>query len=120
MIINAEQTRTQEDLDNNLWLVDFRDEDKGIRGRIEIPSEIANMENVKDFEIEILARSKLKKEPDFKDVRIAFNGFNFRMKPVGKEKAYTLSAGGLILRLFASKKIAEFKLALKEFVVLVR
>ena len=61
MIIKAERMRIEEDTDNNLWLIDFRDEKKGLRGRIEIPSKIVSMEEDKEFEVEIILRKKIKK-----------------------------------------------------------
>lgn len=120
MIINAERMRIEEDTDNDLWLVDFRDEDKGLRGRIEIPTKIISMEEVKKFEVEILSRKKVKKDLDYKDARLVFNATSFRTKPLGDEKTYSFSAGGLMLRLFSGKPVSEFKAALKEYIIIIR
>ena len=120
MIIKAERMRTELDSDNDLWLVDFRDEDQGLRGRIEVPSKIASMEDVKNFEIEIIARDTVKKPVDYSGAMIAYNAINFRTKPLGAEKVYSLSAGGLLLRLFSGKPLKDFKTVLKEFIVVVR
>ncbi|MFX0122260.1 MAG: hypothetical protein ACFFAE_01370 [Candidatus Hodarchaeota archaeon] len=121
MIIKAERMRTELDADNDLWLVDFRDENQGLRGRIEVPSKLVSMEDVKDFEIEIIARDAVKKKPiDYSDAMIAYNAINFRTKPLGTEKVYSFSAGGLILRLFSGKPLKDFKTVLKEFIIVVR
>ncbi len=120
MIIKAEKMRTEHDLDNDLYLIDFRDEDQGIRGKIEIPSKIVAMDDAKDFEINIIPRDPLKDPMDYKDAKIAFNAINFRTKPLGAEKVYSFSAGGLILRLFSGTPLPEFKTVLKEFLIIVR
>jgi hypothetical protein len=120
MIIKAERKRIEEDVDNNLWLIDFRDEKQDLRGRIEIPSTIAKMEEVKEFEIEIISSEKKKEPIDNSNARIIFNSTSFRTKPLGKEKIYSFSAGGLIVRLFVKKALPEFKGALKEYVIIVR
>ncbi|MFW9905665.1 MAG: hypothetical protein ACFFFH_15130 [Candidatus Thorarchaeota archaeon] len=120
MIIKAERMRTELDSDNDLWLIDFRDDDKGLRGKIEIPSKIASMEEVKSFEIEIIPRDSIKKPLDYSNAKIAFNAINFRTKPLGAEKVYLFSAGGLLLRLFSTKAIKDFKTVLKGFVIIVR
>ncbi|MFX0173021.1 MAG: hypothetical protein ACFE9L_14000 [Candidatus Hodarchaeota archaeon] len=120
MKINAERMRIEEDTDNDLWLVDFRDEEKSLRGRIEIPTKIVSFEEVKKFEVEILSRKKVKKEIDYKDARIVLNVTSFRTKPLGDEKTYSFSAGGLMLRLFSGKPISEFKAALKEYILIIR
>lgn len=124
MIIKAERNRIEEDNDNNLWLIDFRDEKQNLRGRIEIPSTIAKMEEVKEFEIEIISSEKKKEPIDNSNARIIFNSTSFRTKPLGKgkekEKIYSFSAGGLIVRLFVEKALPEFKGALKEYVIIVR
>jgi hypothetical protein len=120
MIVKAERMRAELDSDNDLWLIDFRDENQGLRGRIEIPSTIASMEDVKSFEIEVIARDSVKKPLDYSGAIIAYNATNFRAKPLGAENVYSFSAGGLILRLFSSKKIKGFKTALKSFIIIVR
>ncbi len=120
MIIKAERMRIEEDVDNNLWLIDFRDEKKGLRGRIEIPSGIISMEEVKEFEVEIILRSELKGPIDRSNARIIFNATSFRTKPLGEEKIYSFSAGGLLIRLFSGKALPEFKGALKEYTIIVR
>jgi len=120
MIIKAERMRAELDSDNDLWLIDFRDEDQGLRGRIEIPSTIVTMEDVKNFEIEIIPRDSVKKPPDYSGAMIAYNATNFRTKPLGTEKVYSFSAGGLMLRLFSSKTIKGFKTVLKGFIIIVR
>jgi hypothetical protein len=120
MIIKAERMRTELDSDNDLWLIDFRDEEQGLRGKIEIPSKIVSMEEVKSFEIEIVTRDSLKKPLDYSDAKIAYNATNFRTKPLGTERVYSFSAGGLMLRLFANKAIKDFKTVLKGFVIIVR
>jgi len=117
MIIKAERMRIEEDIDNDLWLVDFRDEEKGIRGRIEIPSKIVSMEEMKQFEIEILP---FKEKQSYEDSLIAFNARSFRTKRSGEEKTYSLSAGGLMLRLFTQKPVKEFRTAFKEYTILIR
>lgn len=120
MIIKAERMRTELDSDNDLWLVNFRDEDQGLRGRIEIPSKIVSMEDVKNFEIEIIPSDSVKEPLDYSSAMIVFNAINFRTKPLGTEKVYSFSAGGLILRLFSGKPIKELRTILKGFVVIVR
>ncbi|MHA2243454.1 MAG: hypothetical protein ACXADY_00645 [Candidatus Hodarchaeales archaeon] len=120
MIIKAEKMRMEHDSDNDLWLIDFRDEEKGLRGRVEIPSKMVSMEDVKDFEIEINPKDSLTDPLDYTDVKIVLNAVNFRTKPLGTDKVYSFSAGGLILRLFSVKPLSEFKTALKEFVIIVR
>ncbi len=118
MIINAEIFQLEEDYDNDLWLIDFRDEEKGLRGKIDIPSKVANLQNAKKIRIEVKPFDKKKKS--FKDCLIAFNATSFRTKPVGEEKIYSFSAGGLIFRIFSGKAIPEFKLPLKEYQIIVR
>ena len=120
MIIKAERMRIEEDTDNNLWLIDFRDEKKGLRGRIEIPSKIVSMEEVKEFEVEIISRKKIKEPLDKSNARIIFNATSFKTKPLGEEKIYSFSAGGLLIRLFSGKTLPEFKGTLKEYTVIVR
>ncbi|MHA1542921.1 MAG: hypothetical protein ACTSQH_08080 [Candidatus Hodarchaeales archaeon] len=118
MIINAEVFQLEEDYDNNLWRIDFRDEKQNLRGKIEIPSKILDMKDRKNFQIEILPN--VSDKPTFKDELIAFNAINIRTKSVGKDRVYTFSAGGLMTRLFTSKVIKQFKLPLKEFSITVR
>ena len=118
MIINAEIFQLEEDYDNDLWLIDFRDEEKGLRGKIDIPSKVANMHNKKKVRIEVQPYKKRKKS--FKDCLIVFNATSYRTKPVGEDKVYSFSAGGLILRIFSGKAIPEFKLPLKEYQIIVR
>jgi hypothetical protein len=120
MIINAERMRIEEDADNDLWLIDFRDDEKGLRGKIEIPSDLASMEDVKEFELEILSRKKIKTISEYKDAKIVFNARSFRTKPIAGERVYSFSAGGLILRIFSTKIIPEFKAALKEYIIIIR
>ena len=120
MIINAERMRIEHDEDNDLWLIDFRDEDQGLRGRIEIPSRIVSMENTTDFKVEIISRSSSNETLDFKDALIAFNATRFRIKPRDGENIYSFSAGGLSLRLFSGEKIREFKGLIREYIIIVR
>lgn len=120
MIIKAERMRTELDSDNDLWLIDFRDEEQGLRGRIEIPSKIASMEDVKNFEIEVIPRDTVKEPLDYSDAMIAYNAINFRTKPLGTEKVYSFSAGGLTLRLFSGNPLKDFKTVLKDFIIVVR
>ena len=118
MIINAEIFQLEEDNDNNLWLIDFRDEEKGSRGKIEIPTRIVNLQDTKKIQIEV--NPQVKKKKSFKDCLIAFNATSFRTKPIGKEKVYSFSAGGLIFRIYSGKAIPEFKVPLKEYQIIVR
>ncbi len=122
MIIKAERLRIEEDLDNQLWLVDFRDEkDSGVRGRIEIPTTLAkDFEDIKKFEIEVLPRKGMTSDPDYSGVRISYNAISFRVKPTTGERIYSFSAGGLMLRVYSKKPISELKPALRKFVILVR
>ncbi len=120
MIINAERMRIEEDTDNDLWLIDFRDEDRGIRGRVEIPSKIVSMEGVSNFDIEIISRKELKDPQNYKNAKIVFNATSFRTKPLGDEKTYSFSSGGLMLRLFAGSPISEFKAALKDYIIIIK
>ncbi|MFX0014569.1 MAG: hypothetical protein ACFFB2_05420 [Promethearchaeota archaeon] len=120
MIIQAERMRIEHDSDNDLYLIDFRDEEKGLRGKIEIPSKIVAMEDMKSFEIEVIPRDSISDPLDYSNAKIAFNAINFRTKPIGAEKVYSFSAGGLILRIFSSAPLKEFKTVLKEFVIVVR
>ena len=120
MIIKAERMRAELDSDNNLWLIDFRDEDQGLRGRIEIPLAIVSMEDVKSFKIEIIPLDSVKKPLDYSNAMIVYNATNFRSKPLGTERVYSFSAGGLMLRLFSNKAIRGFKTVLKSFLIIVR
>ncbi|MFX1286153.1 MAG: hypothetical protein ACFFB5_21090 [Promethearchaeota archaeon] len=120
MIIQAERMRTEHDSDNDLFLIDFRDEDKGLRGKIEIPSRIVDMEEEKSFEVEIIPLDSIKDPLDYTDAKIVFNAVNFRTKPLGTERIYSFSSGGLILRLFSGKPLPEFKTVLRKFVIIVR
>lgn len=120
MIIKAEKMRVEHDSDNDLLYIDFRDEKKEIRGKIEIPSKIVSMEDVKDFEVEIIPHASVKKPLDHSDAQIVFNAINFRTKPLGAEKIYSFSAGGLMLRLFSVTPLPEFKTVLKEYLIIVR
>ncbi|MHA2175462.1 MAG: hypothetical protein ACXABI_11585 [Candidatus Hodarchaeales archaeon] len=113
MILNAEIFQIEEDFDNNLWIIDFKEEEKAIRGKIEIPSKIVNLTNKKNITIEVVPSSKEKEIPN--DAIIALNVMSFRTKPLGKEKIYSFSAGGLIFRLFSTKDISEFKSPLREY-----
>ena len=119
MIINAEVFQLEEDFDNNLWLIDFRDEKLGLRGKIEIPSKIADLHDVKNLQIEVISAAK-KKKPSFKDAKVALNATSYRTKPVGKEKIYSFSSGGLTFRLFSGKVLPEFKSPFKEYMIIVR
>jgi hypothetical protein len=118
MIINAEIFQLEEDYDNNLWLIDFRDEEKNLRGKIEIPSKIVKMQKTKKIQIEVKPLGKRKQS--FKDCLIVYNATSFRTKPTGEEKIYSFSAGGLIFRIFSGKAIPEFKTPLKEYQIIVR
>ena len=118
MILNAEIFQVEEDIDNEIWIIDFKDEEKSIRGKIEIPSKVANFENKKNFTLEIQPSNQEFRIP--KDTIIALNAISFRTKPVGKEKIYSLSAGGLILRLFSTKNISEFKSPLREYMLILK
>jgi hypothetical protein len=120
MIIKAERMRIEEDTDNNLWIIDFRDEKKDLRGKIEIPSKIVSMEEAKELEIEIYPRGQLKEPIDNSNSQIVFNAKTFRTKPENEEKIYSFSAGGLMIRIFSGKAIPEFKGALKEYIIIVR
>lgn len=120
MIIKAERMRIEHDSDNDLWYIDFRDEKKGLRGRIDIPSNIVAMEDVKEFEVEIIPYDPRKTTSDFTEARIVFNSVNFRTKPVGAEKIYSFSAGGIMLRIFSREALTEFKTPLKRFLIIVR
>ncbi|MFW9778744.1 MAG: hypothetical protein ACFFE8_07795 [Candidatus Heimdallarchaeota archaeon] len=122
MIIKAERMRIEEDLDNGLWIVDFRDEDDtGLRGRIEIPTMLASdFADLKKFQIEVLAEQDMAEKPDYTGVRIGYNTTSFRVKPTAEERIYSFSAGGLMLRVFSRTPIKELRPALRKFVVLVR
>ena len=118
MLINAEVFQLEEDIDNNLWLIDFRDEKLGLRGRIEVPSKIVDLRDAKKLQIEVVTAKK--KAPSFKDAKIVLNAINYRTKPAGKEKIYSFSSGGLTFRLFSGKVIPAFKLPFKEYLIVVR
>ncbi|MHA1976166.1 MAG: hypothetical protein ACW98F_00890 [Candidatus Hodarchaeales archaeon] len=118
MLINAEVFQLEEDFDNNLWLIDFRDEKLGLRGRMEIPSKLADLHDAKNLQIEVVAAKK--KTPSFKDAKIALNAISYRTRPTGKEKIYSFSSGGLMFRLFSGKVLSEFKLPFKEYLIIVR
>lgn len=120
MIIKAERMRIEQDSDNNLWYIDFRDEEKGVRGRIEIPSNLVDMEDVKEFEVEIIPHDPSTGHLDYSDALIVFNAISFRTKTLGAEKIYSFSAGGLIFRLFSGTPLSEFKAGLKEYKIIVR
>ncbi len=118
MIINAEVFQLEEDYDNNLWRIDFRDEKQNLRGKIEIPSKILEMKDRKNLQIEILPNTSAM--PTFKDELIVFNAINIRTQSAGKDRVYIFSAGGLMVRIFTTKVINQFKLPLKEFSIIVR
>ncbi len=118
MILNAEIFQIEEDFDNNLWIIDFKEEEKAIRGKIEIPSKIVNLGDKKNLTIEILPSNQVKDIPE--DSIIALNVVSFRTKPVGKEKIYSFSAGGLIFRLFSTKVLSEFKSPLREYMLILK
>jgi len=118
MIISAEVFQLEEDLDNNLWRVDFRDEKQNLRGKIEIPSQVLDIKDTKKFQIEIIRNDD--EERIFKDELIVFNAISMRTKPVGKEHVYSFSSGGFMLRIFTTKVLKEFKSMLKEFSITVR
>lgn len=118
MLINAEVFQLEEDNDNNLWLIDFRDEKLGLRGRMEVPSKLVDLHDAKNLKIDVVAVKK--KTPTFKDAKVVFNAINYRTKPIGKEKIYSFSSGGLTFRLFSSKVISEFKSPFKEYLIIVR
>jgi hypothetical protein len=122
MIIKAERMRIEEDLDNGLWIVDFRDEDDtGIRGRIEVPTMLAeDFADLKKFEIEVIHNRDQTTDPDYSGVRLSYNATSFRVKPTAEEKIYSFSAGGLMLRVYARNAIPEFRPALRKFTILVR
>jgi len=118
MLINADVFQLEEDFDNNLWIIDFRDEKLGLRGRMEVPSQVVDLHDAKNLQIEVIAVKK--KAPSFKDAKIALNAINYRTKPLGKEKIYSFSSGGLTFRLFSGKVLPEFKLPFKEYLIIVR
>ena len=118
MIINAEVFQLEEDYDNNLWRIDFRDEKQNLRGKIEIPSKIVEMKDRKQLQIEIIPSSDDK--TTFKDELIVLNSINIRSQSVGKDRVYSFSAAGLMVRIFSTKVINQFKLPLKEFSIIVR
>jgi len=118
MIINAEVFQLEEDFDNNLWRIDFRDEKQNLRGKIEIPSKVLDIKDTKKFQIEIIPDDD--EDRIFKDELIVFNAINIRTKPSGKENVYSFSSGGFMLRIFTLKTIKEFKSLLKEFSIVVR
>jgi len=118
MIINAEVFQLEEDFDNNLLRIDFRDEKQNLRGKIEIPTEVLDLRETKNFQIEITPYDG--EERTFKDELIVFNAINIRTKPIGKERVYSFSSGGLMLRIFTTKVKKEFKSVLKNFLIVVR
>jgi hypothetical protein len=118
MIINAEVFQIEEDQDNNLLRIDFRDEKQKVRGKIEIPTTVLDMKDTKKFQIEITPNND--DERSFKDELIVFNAINIRTKPVEKHNVYSFSSGGFMLRIFSTKIIKEFKSVLKEFSITVR
>ena len=118
MIINAEVFQLEEDFDNNLWRIDFRDEKQNLRGKIEIPSDILDLKDKKNLTIEILPNADKKQK--FEDALIVFNAISIRAKSPGKEHVYSFSSGGLMCRLFSSKVINSLKVPLKEFIIIVR
>ncbi|MHA1214583.1 MAG: hypothetical protein ACTSPG_04760 [Candidatus Hodarchaeales archaeon] len=119
MIINAERMRIEKDEDNNLWIINFRDEERSIRGRIEIPSKIVEMEDIKEFLLEIIPRKEETASKDFTNTLIAFNAKSYRTKPVGDEIIYSFSAGGLMTRVYSTSEIKELKPVLKDFLIVV-
>ncbi len=118
MIINAEVFQQEEDFDNNLLRIDFRDEKQNLRGRIEIPTTVLDIKGTKKFQIEIAPNND--GERTFKDELIVFNAINIRTKPVTKEHVYAFSSGGFMLRIFSTKILKEFRSLLKEFLITVR
>jgi hypothetical protein len=122
MIIKAERMRIEEDLDNGLWIVDFRDEDDtGLRGRIEVPTMLAeDFADLKKFEIEVIHNRDQTEDPDYTGVRLSYNATSFRVKPTAEERIYSFSAGGLMLRVYARNPIPELRPALRKFTILVR
>ncbi|NHJ00577.1 MAG: hypothetical protein EAX86_00465 [Candidatus Heimdallarchaeota archaeon] len=120
MNIKAERMRIEEDTDNDLWLIDFRDEEKAIRGKIEIPSKVVPMEDIKEFEIDIFPREKAPASSTYSNAKIVYNATSFRTRDQDDEQVYSFSAGGLMLRLFSTKAISEFKVALREYVIVVK
>ena len=118
MIINAEVFQLEEDFDNNLWRIDFRDEKQNLRGKIEIPSKIIDLKDKKNFKIEILP--DVDKDQKFDEELIVFNAINIRTKSGGKELVYSFSSGGLMFRIFSPKAINDFKTPLKNFLIIVR
>ena len=118
MIINAEVFQIEEDTDNNLLRIDFRDEKQNVRGKIEIPTTVLDIKDKKKFQIEIIPNKD--DERTFKDELIVFNAINIRTKPVTKEHVYAFSSGGFMLRIFSTKILKEFKSLLKEFLITVR
>ncbi len=119
MIINAERMRIEEDEDNKLWVIDFRDEDQGLRGRIEIPSDIVKMDTITDFKVEILSKPLSEENTNLNDALIVFNATSFRTKPRDEENIYSFSSGGLLLRLFSGTPIKELKGHIREYIIIV-
>ncbi|MHA1972208.1 MAG: hypothetical protein ACTSW1_04395 [Candidatus Hodarchaeales archaeon] len=119
MIINAERMRIEKDEDNNLWIINFRDEERSIRGRIEIPSKIVDMEDIKEFSLEITPRNEGTVSRDLSNSLITFNAKSYRTKPVGDEIIYSFSAGGLMTRVYSTSEIKELKPVLKDFLVII-
>jgi hypothetical protein len=120
MIINAERMRLEQDSDNDLWLVDFRDEAKSLRGRIEIPLSLVQMEELKEFILEIIPQDSKKGSKDFSEAHLVYNAISFRTKPVGDENIYSFSAGGLLLRIYTTSEIKEIQPVLKDFKIILR
>ncbi|WP_455143418.1 hypothetical protein [Candidatus Hodarchaeum mangrovi] len=120
MIINAERMRLEEDSDNNMWLVDFRDEAKSLRGRIEVPLGLIPMEEFKEFTIEIIPQDKKKSSQEYSDAHLVYNAISFRTRPVGDENVYSFSAGGLILRIYTTSEIKEIQPVLKDFKIILK
>ncbi len=120
MDITAERMRIEEDTDNDLWIIDFRDEEKSIRGRIEIPSKVVSMEEVKEYKISIIPRENAPTRTKYSDAKIVYNATSFKTRDQDDEQVYSFSAGGLMLRLFSPKTISDFKVALKEYLIIVK
>lgn len=112
-----EITRKEQDLDNDIWIIDFVSEEKKIRGKADLPRKVISLENITELTVDIIPSSE--EPPKYNDLKIQLNTKIVRLKQTDPLVKTTkqFSAGGLGFRIVCETGFDDFPQGVNDFII---
>ena len=112
-----EITRKEQDLDNDIWIIDFVSEEKKIRGKAELPKKVISLENISELTIDIIPSGE--EPPKYDNLLVQLNTKIVRLKQTDPRIKTTkkFSAGGLGFRIVSESGFDDFPQGISDYII---